>query len=70
MKIIFIRGLSKLEKLWATKYLSNHFRPGEMENNNLHLFLEDDEKYRDNAEVLKSMIVTYENFPKPGITYK
>jgi hypothetical protein len=38
--------------------------------NKLHHNLEDDEKYYNDIQRLKSTIVTYENFPKPGVTYK
>ncbi len=41
-----------------------------METNGLHVVLEDDETYRSDVDTLKSVIVTYENFPKEGITYK
>lgn len=38
--------------------------------NEFHKTLENNEKYSKDIQQLKSTIITYHDFPKPGITYK
>lgn len=41
-----------------------------MSSNNIHQSLENNELYSNDIQFLKSKIVTYENFPKEGISFK